>query len=290
MGNANRLRSVETGMSLTLEPITPALGAVVRGVDLSQPLDAAAFAAVEAALLEHQVLFFRDQDITQAQQRDFAARFGPLHVHPIYPHSDEFAEIMILDTDLNDLADNALWHSDVSFSETPPLGSVLAARVLPELGGDTLWASATAAYAALPEPIKQLLAGLTATHDLAKSFPAERFGADPEARAQLERAKQNNPPVTHPIVRTHPVTGLKAIYVSEGFTTHINGLPQDASDSLLNLLFRHVIRPEFTMRWRWHAGDVAMWDNRITQHFAVDDYRPNRRVMHRATVIGDRPF
>ena len=135
-----------------------------------------------------------------------------------------------------------------------------------------------------------MLAGLTATHDLAKSFPAERFGADPEARAQLERAKQNNPPVTHPIVRTHPVTGLKAIYVSEGFTTHINGLPQDASDSLLNLLFRHVVRPEFTMRWRWRTGDVAMWDNRITQHFAVDDYRPHRRVMHRATVIGDRPF
>ena len=277
-------------MPLTLEPITPALGAVVRGVDLSHPLDAAGFAAVEAALLAHQVLFFRDQDITQAQQRDFAGLFGPLHIHPIYPHSDQVAEIMILDTDLNDLADNALWHSDVSFSELPPLGSVLAARVLPELGGDTLWTSATAAYDALPEPLKVLLAELTASHDLAKSFPVERFGADPESRAQLERAKQKNPPVTHPVIRTHPATGAKAIYVNEGFTTHINGLPQDVSDSLLSLLFRHVVRPEFTMRWRWRAGDVALWDNRITQHFAVDDYRPHRRVMHRATVIGDRPF
>jgi taurine dioxygenase len=197
---------------------------------------------------------------------------------------------MILDTELNDLADNALWHSDVSFSETPPLGSVLAARILPDIGGDTLWTSATAAYDALPEPLKQLIAGLTATHDLAKSFPPERFGADDASRERLEQAKRQNPPVTQPVVRTHPATGAKAIFVNEGFTTHINGLPQDASDSLLGILFRHVTRPEFSMRWRWRAGDVAIWDNRITQHFAVDDYRPHRRVMHRVTIIGDRPF
>ena len=277
-------------MPIVVEPIAPALGAIIRGVDLSQALDPATKSAVEAALLDRQVLFFRDQDISQTQQRDFAALFGPLHIHPIYPHSDQVAEVMILDTDLNDLADNALWHSDVSFSETPPLGSVLAARILPDLGGDTLWTSATAAYTALPEPIKALISGLTATHDLAKSFPVERFGADPESRAQLERAKQANPPVTHPVVRTHPVTGAKAIYVNEGFTTHINGLPQDASDSLLSLLYRHITRPEFSLRWRWRPGDVAIWDNRITQHFAVDDYRPHRRVMHRVTVIGDRPF
>ncbi|WP_226018935.1 taurine dioxygenase [Novosphingobium sp. FKTRR1] len=277
-------------MPLTIAPITPAIGAVVGGIDLAQPLDAVTHATVEAALLEHQVLFFLDQQITQTQQRDLAALFGPLHIHPIYPHSDSVAEIMILDTDLNDLADNALWHSDVSFSETPPLGSVLVARVLPEVGGDTLWTSATAAYSALPEPLKQLIGGLTATHDLAKSFPPERFGADAQSRERLEQAKRNNPPVTHPVVRTHPVTGLKAIYVNEGFTTHIDGLPQDASDSLLGLLFRHVIRPEFSVRWRWQPGDVAIWDNRVTQHYATDDYRPHRRVMHRATMIGDRPF
>lgn len=277
-------------MALNLDPVTPTIGAVVSGIDLGQPLDTATRDALEAALVAHEVLFFRNQQITQTQQRDLAALFGPLHIHPIYPHSDSVPEIMVLDTDLNDLADNALWHSDVSFSETPPLGSVLVARVLPPVGGDTLWTSATAAYAALPEPIKTFIGGLTAAHDLAKSFPVERFGADPESRERLERAKRDNPPVTHPVVRTHPVTGAKAIYVNEGFTTHIHGLPQDASDSLLGLLFRHVIRPEFSVRWRWQPGDVAIWDNRVTQHYATDDYRPHRRVMHRATIIGDRPF
>ena len=277
-------------MNVSIEALTPAIGGVVSGVDLAQPIDDQMLAAIEAALLDRQVLFFRNQSLTQIQQRDFAARFGPLHIHPIYPQSDAVAEIMILDTDLSDLRDNALWHSDVSLSTTPPMGALLVARMLPETGGDTLWASAAAAYDGLPDPLKRLLDGMTAIHDIALSFPAERFGADPQAAERLEKAIRSNPPVSHPVIRTHPVTGRKAIYVSEGFTTRIEGLEADASNALLGVLFRHIVKPEYTMRWRWRPGDVAFWDNRVTQHYAADDYHPHRRVMNRATIIGDRPF
>jgi len=276
-------------MGLDIEPVTPSIGGIVRGIDLSQALDDATFSAIEAGLMDRQVLFFRDQEITAEQQRDFAARFGPLHIHPIYPRSDRVPEIMILDTELNDLRDNALWHSDVSFSVTPPLGAVLVARKVPQAGGDTLWASATAAYDGLPEVLKRLLDGLTATNDLAKSFPEARFGATAAALAQLEKAKRDNPPVSHPVIRMHPVTGRRAIFVNEGFTTRIDGLDADSSETLLNLLYRHMTRPEYTVRWRWRQGDVAVWDNRVTQHYATDDYRPHQRIMHRATIIGERP-
>jgi taurine dioxygenase len=277
-------------MTLSVTPITPAIGGLVSGIDLAQPLDDGAFGEIVDALHDRLVLLFRGQDISEEQHRDFAARFGPLHHHPIYPHSSQVPEIMLLDSAVNDLRDNALWHSDVSFNEIPPLGSVLVARMIPETGGDTLWTSAVAAYDELPDQMKADLAGMTAKHDIAKSFPAERFGTDPAALEQLESAKRNNPAVTHPVIRTHPVTGRKAVYVNEGITTSIDGLESDASDALLDKLFRHVTKPEFAMRWHWQEGDVAIWDNRVTQHYACDDYRPQRRVMHRATMIGDRPF
>jgi taurine dioxygenase len=277
-------------MGITVEPLTPAIGAIVSGIDLAQPLDAGVRAEIHAALLDRQVIFFRDQVVGEEQQRDLAAGFGPLHIHPIYPRSDRVPEIMLLDTALNDLRDNALWHSDISFSETPSLGAVLLARKVPPLGGDTLWASATAAYDALPDTLKQFLGTLSATHDLAKSFPAERFGADPEATARLEAAKRANPPVVHPVIRTHPETGRKAIFVSEGFTTGIVGMEQTMADPLLAMLFTHVTRPEFTVRWKWRVGDVAIWDNRPTQHYAVYDYGNAHRVMNRATIRGDRPY
>ncbi len=272
-------------MDITIEPLTPAIGALVSGVDLAEPIDAATRATIEAALLDRQVLLLRDQTLTEQQQRDFAAGFGPLHIHPIYPRSSQVPEIMLLDTALNDLRDNALWHSDVSFLETPSLGAVLLAKKIPELGGDTLWASATAAYDALPETLKVYLATLRATHDLAKSFPAERFEA-----AELEAAKRNNPPVVHPVIRTHPVTGKKAIFVSEGFTTGIVGMEPTLAEPLLAMLYAHVTRPKFTMRWKWRVGDVAIWDNRVTQHYATYDYGNAHRVMNRATIMGDKPF
>ncbi len=271
-------------MTMTIEPLTPAIGAIVSGVDLAQPLTDEAFATLAEALLDRQVLFLRDQVLTEVQHRDFAARLGPLHIHPIYPRSADVPEIMLLDTALNDLRDNALWHSDVSFLERPSLGAVLLARTIPPLGGDTLWASAAAAYDALPATLQAYLATLSATHDIAKSFPADRFDAD-----TLAAAKRNNPPVVHPVIRTHPATGRKVIFVSEGFTTGIVGMEPTMADPLLAMLYTHFTRPEFTVRWKWRAGDVAIWDNRSTQHYATYDYGAAHRVMNRATIMGDRP-
>ncbi len=276
--------------TLTLAPLSPALGAVVSGIDLRQPLDDAQQQAIEQALLAHQVLFFRDQPLTPQQQAAFAARFGDLHIHPIYPSVPEQREVIVLDTAVTDVRDNAIWHTDVTFLETPALGAVLAAKQLPPYGGDTLWASGIAAFEALSEPLQRLLDGLTATHDISKSFPQERFGATDADLARLEEARKKNPPRSHPVIRTHPVTGRKALFVSDGFTTRINELSAAESRAILDLLFAHVARPEFTVRWRWRENDVAFWDNRVTQHYAVDDYRPQRRVMHRATILGDKPF
>lgn len=276
--------------TLTIEPISPALGAIVSGVRLADPLDDAAQRQIEQALLDHHVLFFRDQPLTPTQQANFAARFGDLHIHPIYPSSPEQREVIVLDTAVTDVRDNAIWHTDVTFLETPALGAVLAAKQLPPFGGDTLWASGIAAFEALSKPLQQLLDGLTATHDISKSFPQERFGATDADLARLEEARRKNPPRSHPVIRTHPVTGRKALFVSDGFTTRINELEAAESRAVLDLLFAHFARPEFTVRWRWKENDVAFWDNRVTQHYAVDDYRPQRRVMHRATILGDKPF
>ncbi|MBD9417551.1 taurine dioxygenase [Pseudomonas sp. PDM16] len=276
-------------MSLNITPLSPALGALVGGIDLRQPLSDANQQAIEQALLDHQVLFFRAQPIEPRQQAAFAARFGDLHIHPIYPNIPEQPEVLVLDTAVTDVRDNAIWHTDVTFLETPALGAVLAAKQLPAYGGDTLWASSSAAFEALSKPLQRLLDGLTASHDFTRSFPLERFGNTPEALERYHEVQRQHPPVTHPVVRTHPVTGRKGLFVNEGFTTRINELEPAESDALLRFLFAHSTRPEFSIRWRWQENDVAFWDNRITQHYAVDDYRPTRRVMHRATILGDRP-
>ncbi len=276
--------------NVTVSPLSTALGAQISGVDITRPLSPDQRDAIEQALLTHSVLFFRDQPITPQQQARFAANFGDLHIHPIYPNVPEQPEVLVLDTAVTDVRDNAVWHTDVTFLPTPALGAVLSAKLLPEYGGDTLWASGIAAYEALSAPMKRLLDGLTATHDFIKSFPLERFGNSAEALQRWEAARQKNPPLSHPVVRTHPVSGRKSLFVSEGFTTRINELEAVESEVILKLLFAHATRPEFTLRWRWQAHDVAFWDNRVTQHYAVDDYRPQRRVMHRATILGDVPF
>lgn len=276
-------------MTLNITPLSPSLGAIVGGIDLRQPLTDANQQAIEQALLTHQVLFFRAQPIEPQQQARLAAYFGDLHIHPLYPNVPEQPEVLILDTAVTDVRDNAIWHTDVSFLPTPALGAILAAKQLPAYGGDTLWASSSAAYEALSKPLQTLLDGLTATHDFTRSFPLERFGNTPEALAHYHEVQRTHPPVIHPVVRTHPVTGRKGLFVNDGFTNRINELEAAESDALLRFLFAHSTRPEFTIRWRWQENDVAFWDNRITQHYAVDDYRPARRVMHRATILGDVP-
>jgi len=277
-------------MSLTITPLSAALGAQIDGVTLNRPLTVEHRDAIQQALLKYQVLFFRDQPLNPQQHVAFAAHFGDLHIHPIYPNVPEQPEVMVLDTALTDVRDNAIWHTDVTFLPTPALGAVLSAKQLPAFGGDTLWASGIAAFEALSAPLRQLLDGLTATHNFVKSFPVERFGNTPEDLARWEETRRKNPPLSHPVIRTHPVSGRKALFVNEGFTTRINELEEAESEAILKLLFAHATRPEFTIRWRWQENDVAFWDNRVTQHYAVDDYRPNRRVMHRATILGDAPF
>ncbi|NWA29633.1 taurine dioxygenase [Pseudomonas gingeri] len=277
-------------MSLTITPLSAALGAQIDGVALNRPLTVEHRDAIQQALLKYQVLFFRNQPLDPAQQVAFARYFGDLHIHPIYPNVPEQPEVMVLDTALTDVRDNAIWHTDVTFLPTPALGAVLSAKQLPAFGGDTLWASGIAAFEALSAPLRQLLDGLTATHNFIKSFPLERFGNTPEDLARWEETRKKNPPLSHPVIRTHPVSGRKALFVNDGFTTRINELEEAESEAILKLLFAHATRPEFTIRWRWQENDVAFWDNRVTQHYAVDDYRPNRRVMHRATILGDAPF
>jgi taurine dioxygenase len=272
----------------TVRPLTPAIGALVEGLDLATPLEAPTVAAVQEALVAHHVLFFEGQRLEPASQRDLAANFGPLHIHPIYPHPPGVPEIIVFDTGVQNLPDADTWHSDVSCIEAPPMGAVLAARQLPETGGDTSWSSMIAAYEALSGPFRGLLDGLEAVHDLTKAFPKERYGTG-EDEAKWDEARRKNPPVKHPVIRTHPVTGRKGVFVNESFTTRILGLSPKESDALLRFLFEHVAKPEFTVRWRWKLGDVAFWDNRLTQHYALANYLPQRRVMHRATILGDRP-
>ena len=276
-------------MSLEVTPVTRSFGAIVSGVDLAKDLAESAVARLSELLVERKVLFFRNQPITPQGQRDFAARFGTLHVHPIYPVLPELPEILLLDNHAAFLPDNDNWHTDVTFSKTPPLAGILAAKRIPAVGGDTLWSDSTAAYEALSEPMRRFLDGLTARHSVAKSFPPERWQSDPAFKERYERAVAKHPPVDHPVVRTHPVSHRKGLFVNEGFTTHINGIKPRESEALLKFLFAHAGQPEFILRWRWSVDDVAFWDNRNTLHYATDDYRPARRVMNRATIIGDRP-
>ena len=274
---------------MKIERLSPALGAIISGIDLNVTLNGEAQQGLQAALVEHQVLFLRQQFLQAEQQRDLALLFGDLHIHPIYPAHERVAEVMVLDSHKQDLRDNELWHTDVTFIQTPPLGCVLSAQQVPEFGGDTLWASSTAAYAALSKPMQALLDGLSASHDIRKSFPAARFAITEADAARFEKAKQDHPPVSHPVVRTHPVSGKKGLFVSEGFTTHINELTEAESEALLSFLFAHATHPNFQVRWHWQAGDVAIWDNRATHHFANFDYGAAHRIMHRATVLGDKP-
>lgn len=277
-------------MPMHVRPLTPTIGAVIEGVDLARGVSADLAAALRQELLKHQVLFFEGQDLTPVQHRDFAARFGALHTHPLYPGVPEAPELFTLDNHAGNPTDNDAWHTDVTFIETPPMGSILHARLLPPNGGDTIWANMKAAYEALSPTLRSFLETLDAVHDFARGFPqrgivANAAGADKHAQALAE-----HPPVLHPVVRTHPETGEDALFVNFGFTERIKGLRRKESDAILHMLFEHVTRPEFQVRWRWTPNAIAFWDNRITQHYAVNDYLPARRVMIRATILGERPY
>ena len=273
---------------LKAERLTPAIGALLEGIDLASPLSDADVAEIRAALDEHLVLFFRGQSLTPVQQRDFAARFGELYLHPFYPGHEDAREIMVLEHDAGRRANTDRWHNDVTYLERPPQASLLYAEVIPPVGGDTLWANMYSAFEALSEPLREFVSGLRAVHSFAKNFTPERFKAlGMEDRRDEIYAK--HPPFSHPVARTNPATGRKALFVNPDFTSHIEGVSARESDALLRFLYEHMAQPEFQVRWRWAEGDVAFWDNRWTQHCALADYFPQRRVVRRATIAGDRP-
>ncbi len=276
--------------SLAITPLTASIGALIEGVDLSQNLPDETIADIRAALLAHKALFFEDQHMTPRQHIDFAARFGALHTHPLYPSIPEIPEMIVLDNHKDNPTDNDAWHTDVTFIETPPLGSILHAQLLPPVGGDTLWSCMSAAYRALSPTMQRFLSGLEAVHDFTRSFPQDRLVAQNAGHEKYEAARAKHPPVLHPVVRTHPETGEPCLFVNFGFTTRIKGMRGAESKTILDFLFQHIQKPEFLVRWRWSPKSVAFWDNRCTQHYAVNDYMPHRRVMHRATILGDKPF
>ncbi|MGJ3508256.1 TauD/TfdA dioxygenase family protein [Enemella sp. A6] len=269
-------------MPITIQPSTVAIGAEVSGVDLSQPLSGETTAEILDAFHRHQVLFFRDQHLDDAAHRDFASIFGPLHLFRFLPPAtEEVPEVHVLDVDGSNRRPtyNAdIWHSDVTFLEHPPLGSALRAVLLPEVGGDTLWASMYAAYEGLSDKVQRLIGDMTAIHDAANSV---------SHRSQA--ASADYPPVSHPVVRIHPVTGRKALFVNKTFTTRLEGVTDRENEYLLSLLTDHVRSPDYQVRFTWSPGAIAVWDNRCTQHYAVADYSGRRR-MHRAVIEQERPM
>jgi taurine dioxygenase len=272
-----------TYASIQVEKVTPLAGAEIRGVDLSKPLDERTFKEVHAALIDNGVIFFRDQHLTPEQQKAFGRLFGELHLHPAAPREvPEHPEILVIHADENSkhvAGEN--WHSDVSCDLEPPMGSILYMHELPPVGGDTLFASMYAAYDALSEPMKRFLEPLTAMHEGEHVYRG-RYGVNDTGKVF--------PKAEHPVVRTHPVSGRKALYVNGGFTTRIVQLKRGESEAVLRFLYRHVETPEFHCRFRWQVNSVAFWDNRCMQHHAMWDYYPQRRHGHRVTIKGDKPF
>lgn len=265
-----------------LRPQGPLIGAEIGGVDLREPVGPELFAELDRALLEWKVLFFRDQPIDSTQHRAFARLWGELEVHPFLAQGD-VPEVVRFSRDADMAGVENVWHTDVTWRQEPALGSVLRAVEVPPYGGDTMWADMAAAYDNLPADIRERLDGLTAVHDFAFSFG---MSLSPEKFAEM---RAQYPPVEHPVVRTHPRTGRKTLFVNEVFTDHLVGLPDEESEELLAFLFRQSSYPEYQARFRWAPDSLVIWDNRATTHYAANDYHPHPRVMERAAILGDRP-
>jgi taurine dioxygenase len=269
-------------------PLSPLIGAEIEGVDLSEPLAPETLAGLRAALLDRKVLFFRDQDITTEQHLDFARAFGLLEVHPFAPHKPGYPEVLAITHDENNRGRENTWHSDVTWRLEPSLGSILRALEVPPVGGDTLFADMYAAYDGLSSEVKAKIEGRSAIHDFEHFRRAMRKRGMSDA--QIEEFNRAYPKAEHPVVRTHPETGRKGIYVNRAFTQYIVGLEREESDRLLEHLYAQASIPEYQCRFRWRAHSIAFWDNRASQHYAVSDYFPAVRRMERVTIIGDKPY
>ncbi|MEV7086016.1 TauD/TfdA family dioxygenase [Streptomyces sp. NPDC093085] len=265
-----------------LVPLARTIGAEIHGLDLSRPLGPALRDDLDRALLEWKVLFFRGQHLTSEAQRAFALNWGELETNPLLATAGA-PDVVRFDRTAVPTFEN-VWHTDVTFRERPALGAVLQLREVPPSGGDTMWADMAVAYDNLPQEVKERIDGARAVHDYLPGFA--RFSS----AEHLAAFQDEFPPVEHPVVRRHPATGRRMLFVNTSFTTRIVGLGRDESDRLLRFLFQQAHVPEYQVRFHWQAGDVAFWDNRATQHYAVNDYAPHRRVAERVAIAGDRPF
>ena len=260
-----------------------ALGAEVRGIDFDGPLDSETLDGVHKALLDHQVLVVRAPTMTPEQHMALGRQLGEIEIHAFFPNlGPGYEQVSVLDSEEGTTA--SMWHTDETFLEHPPMGTLTHAKHLPEVGGDTMFASSSAAYAALSPPMKRYLEGLTAVHDLSRITELRyRFGsasAGDYAAAVAEERRH-----AHPIVRIHPETGAPGLFVNPTYTRHVVGLPPDESDMLLAYLHRHTTKEPFTYRHRWEEGDLLIWDNRATMHMVLNDFG-GRRLMYRVSVVG----
>lgn len=285
-------------LQLAIAPLSGTIGAEIRGVDLHAPLSDETVAAIRQTLLDYKVIFFPGAHLSPAEHKTFAGYFGEItNAHPVIKGIEEHKEVFEIDYTAarerlggrsSEYGERDKWHTDVTFVETPPLGSILNAIVIPEAGGDTLWADTNAAYEALSPPFKDLVDGLTAVHDGTAAFGkllalVGKGEWDGEEFTELV-------PVEHPVVRTHPETGRRSLFVNPGFTQRIKGVSLKESTALLQFLYQHMSTPEFVVRYRWEPGDLGFWDNRTTMHYAISDYGDAHRVIQRVTIKGDRPY
>jgi taurine dioxygenase len=268
--------------SVPITPLTPAIGAEIGNVDLRSVSDYQ-IEAIRAALLEYQVIFFRDQELDQEQHIAFARHFGDLEIHPATPPGQANPEVLHIAHGPNSKGRENAWHSDVTWRDKPSLGSILKAVEVPAVGGDTLFANMVLAYDQLSDEIKEKITGRVAVHDIARVFAGRLNMSEDELREKYPLSE-------HPVVRTHPETGRSVLYVNVAFTTHIKDMDSAESDALLADLFRTAWNPELQCRFKWRPGSLAFWDNRACQHFAASDYFPQVRKMERVTIAGDKPY
>jgi taurine dioxygenase len=286
-----RILMTTTYEHIDVNPVTGVFGAEISGIDLSEPLDDALFEEVNRALLDYHVIFFRDQDITPRQHVEFGRRFGDLHIHPFIPAHEEQPEIIVLGGKTpgpGPYARNAnVWHTDLTYSQEPPMGSILHGVEVPGSGGDTMFADLTAAYEGLSDRLQHLFSDMIAVHSMSATKTRQEL-TSPRQVKEMQWSLERVPPAEHPVVRTHPETGQKCLFVSRHFTSHLKDVSDRESEALLNLLHTHIDHPEYQCRFRWKKNSIAFWDNRCTQHYAVADYTQIRR-MHRVTICGPRP-
>ncbi|MEN6542702.1 TauD/TfdA family dioxygenase [Parvibaculum sp.] len=291
VGVRDRVEAREGEGTAFVKPVSASAGAEIGGIDLSRPLSEADRLTIRQAILDYGVVFFRDQNLTPEQHIAFAERFGPININRFFAHVPGYPQIAEVRKEPEQKINvGGGWHTDHSYDQIPALGSVLVARELPELGGDTIFANLALAYDALSDGLKRTLEGLNAVHSSRHVFGYQAAAKAPDKVADLKNRIGNPDAATqdaiHPVVLRHPESGKKILYVNPGFTVNFEGWTAEESASLLAYLYKHATRPEFSYRFQWQEGSIAFWDNRSTWHAAVNDYHGRRRVMHRITIEG----